>query len=243
MGAIFQLYEGLARLGPGSETSTLRALRMLPGPPSRPRILELGCGSGAATLILARETGGHVTAVDMHQPFLDDLERRADAAGLAGQIATRRQSMDALEDPPASYDLIWSEGAIYLLGFERGLRLWRLLPPGGCVCVTEATWLSDDPPGEARDYWAEAYPAMGTIEQNLGRARSAGYEPLGTFALPRRDWEAEYYRPLEARMEQLRGDPAFAEIVAETEREIALYERHGDAYGYVFYLLAAPRAD
>ena len=237
MDAIFQLFEGLARLGPGSEASTLRALRMLPALPPDPRVLDLGCGAGASTLVLARETGGHVTAVDMHQPFLDRLESRAKAAGLA--IETRCQSMDALDLPPGNYDLVWSEGAIYLIGFEHGLQLWRpLLRPGGYLCLTEITWLTDDPPAEARNYWDAAYPSMGSIGENLERARTAGYEPIGHFPLPRFDWETEYYAPLKARVDGLSSEPAFAEVIKETEQEIDLYERFGDSYGYVFYLLA-----
>ncbi len=240
MEALFRLFEGLPRLGPGSEASTLRALRMLPDLPAEPRILELGCGTGAATLALARETGGHVTAVDVHPPFLDDLERRAVAGGISDRIATRLQSMDALDDPPSSCDLIWSEGAIYLIGFETGLRLWRpLLRPGGYACITEATWLTDAPPGGAREFWDAAYPDMGTIAQNLERARSAGYETLGTFALPRFDWDAEFYEPLKARIEALRGDASMAAVIEETEQEIRLFEAYGDSYGYAFYLLRA----
>ncbi len=238
MDPLFRLFEPMPRQGPGSAASTLRALRALPSLPARPRILDLGCGSGASTLVLARETGGRITAVDIHQPFLDTLERNAAAAELSAHIVTRRQSMDALDEEPAGYDLVWSEGAVYLVGFERGLRLWRpLLRPGGFLCVTEATWLVDDPPAEARAFWDAAYPAMGTVAQNLERARAAGYEALESFSLPRSDWESEFYRPLEARMAKLRDDPAFAAVLAETEQEIVLYRRHGRAYGYVFYLL------
>ena len=243
MEELFQLFEGLARLGPGSEASTLRALHMLPMLPAEPRILDLGCGAGASSLILARETRGMVAAIDVHQPFLDDLDRRAAAAGLEERIKTRCGSMGVLNDPLRSYDLIWSEGAVYLIGFERGLRLWRpLLRASGFLCVTEATWLTEDPPAEARMYWDEAYPAMGTIDQNLERAKAAGYDPLGTFSLPKSDWEDEYYAPLVTRMDALRADPAFAPVIAETNREIELYRRFGDSYGYVFYALRAAGA-
>ncbi|MEZ5365416.1 MAG: methyltransferase domain-containing protein [Bryobacterales bacterium] len=237
---LFRLFAGLPRKGPGSEASTLRALRALSDLPPKPRILDLGCGAGAAAIVLARETGGHVTAVDVHQPFLDELERTAKAAGLAAQVTPRLQSMDALEDEPASYDLIWSEGAIYLIGFARGLRLWRpLLRSGGHVCVTEATWLTDDPPEGARAFWDAGYPDMGTIESNVERARAEGYDTLATFALPRSDWEREFYAPLRLRMDELRSDPAMADMISETDREIELYERFGDSYGYVFYVLRA----
>ena len=239
MELLFRLFDGLPRLGPGSEASTLRALGMLPALPANPAILDLGCGTGAASLILARETGGRVTAVDVHQPFLDDLATKAEAAGLADRVVTRLQSMEGLDDSPGGYDLIWSEGAIYLVGFERGLRLWRpLLRDGGCVCVSEASWLTDKPLEEARVFWEAGYPAMGTVSENIERARAAGYHTLGAFALLRSDWEQGLYGRLRTRMEELRGEPEMAEMIAETEQEIRLYEQHGESYGYVFYALS-----
>jgi serine/threonine-protein kinase HipA len=146
--------------------------------------------------------------------------------------------MDALDDPPGSYDLIWSEGAIYLIGFERGLRLWKpLLGPGGYACVTEASWLTDQPPEGAREFWDQGYPDMGTMAENIERAQSAGFESLGAFALPRSDWEVGLYEPLRARIEELRGEAELASIIEETEQEIRLFEEYGDSYGYVFYIL------
>jgi len=134
---------------------------------------------------------------------------------------------------------IWSEGAIYLIGFERGLELWRpLLRPGGHVCVTEASWLTDNPPAEAKRFWDKAYPEVTTVEGNIAKARSVGFETLGSFVLPREDWEIEFYGPLKKRMRELRGDPKFAPVIEETEEEIRLYETFGDSYGYVFYVLA-----
>src|SRR5262249_4216119 len=99
------------------------------------------------TLVLARETAGHVTGVDQHQPFLDELNRRAAREGLAERIATVNASMSALDFPDADFDLIWSEGAIYVMGFAEGLRAWkRLLKRDGVIAVTEISWLGVDMP-------------------------------------------------------------------------------------------------
>ena len=69
--------------------------------------------------------------------------------------------MRQLEFAPGSFDLIWSEGAIYNIGFRAGLEAWRpLLVKGGCMAVSEATWLTEDRPAEARAFWQEGYPAL-----------------------------------------------------------------------------------
>jgi serine/threonine-protein kinase HipA len=243
--ALFLLHTDLPREGPGSDDCTREALRRLrPLLPSSPRVLDLGCGPGRQTLVLARELGVPITAVDLHAPFLAQLEAEASAQGLRHLLQLRRGDFGALEEAPGSVDLLWSEGAIYILGWAGGLRRWRpLLRPGGLMAVTEATWLTDSPPEEVATFWREAYPSMGTIASNSAVAREAGFEVLDTFVLPASAWWDAYYRPLQARVESLREraleDADLATAISMTEREISLYARHGASYGYVFYLLRA----
>lgn len=242
--ALFLIHSDLPREAPGSDAVTRDALRRLGPLPPSPRVIDLGCGPGRQTLVLARELGVPVTAVDLHAPFLASLERSAAEQGLGHLVSTRQADFGALDDAPASYDLLWSEGAIYNLGWAEGLRRWRpLLRSGGHLAATEATWLTEDRPAEVVAFWREAYPSMGTIASNSEAARSAGYDVLDAFVLPASAWWDEYYRPLQARVETLRErareDADLASAISETEREISLYERHGTSYGYVFYLLRA----
>jgi serine/threonine-protein kinase HipA len=242
--AFFLIHSGLPREAPGSDDLTREALRRLGPLPASPRVLDLGCGPGRQTLVLARELGVPITAVDLHAPFLAHLEASAAKQGLGHLVRTRRADFGALDDAPGGYDLLWSEGAIYHLGWTEGLRRWRpLLRAGGHLAATEATWLTDAPPAEAAAFWREAYPTMGTVASNSATAREASYEVLDTFALPPSAWWDEYYRPLQGRIEALRErarqDAELAAAITETERELSLYERHGASYGYVFYLLRA----
>ena len=238
--AFFRLFEGLPRQGPGSDACTREALRRLPELPAQPRVLDLGCGSGRSTLVLAQLLRTKVVAVDNHQPFLDQLQATAIERGLEHMVEPRCADMAAPGVPAGSVNLLWSEGAIYLLGFERGLRLWRpLLTPGGCLAVSECSWLTADPPTEAAAFFREGYPGMAGIEQNLERARAAGFDVVDHFTLLPEAWWDEYYAPLEQRMAELapEADPELAAVIADTRREIELYRSHGDSYGYVFYLL------
>jgi serine/threonine-protein kinase HipA len=176
---------------------------------------------------------------------LDELARHAAEAGLSEFIETRCLSMDALDCPPECLDLIWSEGAIFILGVEAALRRWRpLLRPGGHLVFSECTWLEEHPPAEPAAFFAEQYPAMTTVEGNRRLAAEAGFEVLDSFPLLVEDWWTEFYTPLRARLEalkpQLPGQPDLAAVVAATEREIDLLERFSTSYGYVFYLLRKP---
>ncbi len=240
MEAFFKLHTGLPREGPGSDASTRKAIRGLPSLPPSPRVVDLGCGSGRQTLVLAREFSSSIIAVDIHQPYLDQLRTSAAEAGLEGRIETRNISMGALNYPDGSVDLVWSEGALYTAGVSRMLRLIRpMLRPKGLLAFTEISWLVASPPDEAVEFW-KAYEGMGDIEQNIRKITSAGYSVSSHFTLPPEDWWDEYYNPLLERMETLRFDrasgSAVAAVIEAAAEEIGLRRRWGHTYGYVFYL-------
>jgi SAM-dependent methyltransferase len=241
---MFRLFEGLPRQGPGSDACTREALRRLGPLPAAPRALDLGCGSGRAALVLAETLRTKVVAVDIHQPFLDQLQAAACERKLEDLIEVRCADMATPGMLPGNVDLVWSEGAIYFLGFENGLRLWRpLLAPGGCLAVSECSWLTDHPPAEAAAFFGGGYPGMAGIRENLERAPAAGFEVVDHFTLPPEAWWDEYYAPLERRITELapEADSELAAIISETRQEIELYRRHHDSYGYVFYLLRQGR--
>jgi SAM-dependent methyltransferase len=221
----WKLHADLPKQGPGSDPSTRRALALVPDLPSAARILDLGCGPGRQSLVLARETGGHVTAVDRLPAFLEQLEERAETAGLADRIETVDASMGDLAYDDESFDLLWSEGAIYNIGFEKGLNAWcRLLQPGGSLAVSELAWLSDDPPEHIRRFWNHEYPAMQSREANERAVAAAGYQLLGGFVLPEADWWDDYYRPIDSRIEALRevrSDEGWLAALAAAEEESA----------------------
>lgn len=236
-----ELQLGLPRNGPGSRASTEAAFALLPPLPEKPEIADLGCGQGASTFELLRLTNGRVTAVDLFEPFLDKLNARAEEKGVSeARLVVTRGDMEALSFKDESFDLIWSEGAIYLLGLEHGLETWRrFLKPGGCVAVSECTWLTATPSPEARAFWDAAYPTMGTVASNCEALTRAGYELLGTHVLPAEDWWRDYYTPMRKRIAEMRDawGEAAEEVLANEEAEIALLENNPGQYSYVFYVM------
>ncbi|WP_312858330.1 class I SAM-dependent methyltransferase [Pseudonocardia pini] len=232
----WKAHTGLPREAPGSAATTALLLR-LAGAESAARILDLGCGTGASSIPLARLTGGEVTAVDLHEPFLAELERTRGEL----PVRTLKASMDDLPLPAGAFDLVWAEGSAYIVGFDRALELWRsLLAPGGALVLTEAEWLTDHPSAGAREFWAAGYPAMRTTAGNVAAALAAGWTVAATYVLPDADWAA-YYGPLAARIEELRAAGADPAGLAEVGYEMEVRERFGADYGYTGYVLR-PRA-
>ena len=239
---LLDIHTDLPRQGPGSAASTARAWSLVEDLPESPRFLDIGCGPGMQTLDLARLVDGEILAVDLLPAYLDELRRRTCRAGLSNRVIAQQGDMFDLQLPENSFDVVWSEGAIYIIGFERGLVEWRrLLRPGGYTCVTEISWLREDIPQKVRRFWNEEYPAMRDVPTNLAIARRAGYEVVGYFTLPEADWWDDYYLPLEKRLDMLRtryqGDAGALAAIESTQQEIDLYRDHSDCYGYVFYVL------
>ncbi|NKI35573.1 methyltransferase domain-containing protein [Wenzhouxiangella sp. XN79A] len=244
---LFDLHRRNPRQGPGSRAATLRAIELAGLTPDRPlRIADLGCGTGASARVLAEVLDAWVTAVDFGQPFLDELERHARDEGVADRIETVKASIDDLRADDGRFrdgrfDVLWSEGAIYNLGFERGVRDWRrLLKPGGVLVVSEITWTTSSRPDDLQVFWDEVYPEIDLASAKIGVLEQAGYSPIGYFTLPPECWLEGYYRPLEkgfdAFLERHGNSPAARGIVQREHEEIERYRRCGAHYSYGMYI-------
>ena len=192
-------------------------------------------------MLLAQELDAHITAVDLSPEFLAVLDDAIAREDLSDRIATRAESMDALSIRGVTLDAIWSEGAIYNMGFENGVRSWReFLRPGGILAVSELTWLTGERPEEVEAYWNAQYPEVDTASAKMAILENAGYAPIGYFPLPRQCWIYNYYRPTQTRFEAFldrHGEIETARALVAAEREeMAVYERWSDYFGYGFYI-------
>ena len=240
----FELHSALPREGPGSRECTARALTLADALPGRPRLLDIGCGPGMQTLDLAELLPqARITAVDNHAPYLAELQRRAAERGVARRVTTVLADMRALPFAAASFDLLWCEGAAYIMGVGNALKAWRpLLAPGGRLALTEAVWLRPDPPAALRRWWDAGYADMRDVAGCRQLVADCGYRLLGDFVLPEAAWWDDYYRPMEARLARLTpaysGDDTAQTVLQDARDEIEMYRTYAPYYGYVFLVMA-----
>jgi len=239
---LVEIYRPMVRQGPGSRETTVRAIDLadLRGGCDL-RIADIGSGTGAASMDLARELTAEVVAVDFISAFLSELETRANDAGLGDSVTTCEASMVDMPFAAAEFDCLWSEGAIYNMGFAEGVQAWRhFLKPGGVLAVSEITWLTADRPAEIEEYWRREYPQIDTAGAKIEILEHSGYTPSGYFVLPRQCWEQEFYEPVEARLldvaQEHRGDESVQTVIQAHFDEIALYRRYSEFFSYGFYI-------
>lgn len=241
MDYFLQIYGTLPRAGPGSNELTRRALGMMPHVPESPRILDVGCGPGMQTVELLRNTNGTVVALDLLPDMIARVKASAENAGVSDRLVTLEQDMKEMAFPESHFDIIWSEGAIYNLGFETGLKkVKEFVKPGGYVAVSEAVWLKSNPPPEAVEFWRE-YPEIDTVAAKLEVIKRIGYDVVGYFIFPPTAWTEQYYDPMEERIAEKTEDwsdiPEAEAVLKEARNEISTFRQHFDYFSYAFFVM------
>lgn len=238
---IVDFFSYVERQGPGSPETTIRALSFIDRLSSGSHIADIGCGTGGQTMVLAAHTQAKITGVDLFPVFVNRFNSNAQELNYQHRVKCEVGSMDDLQFKDEELDLIWSEGAIYNIGFEKGLREWgRFLKKDGFIAVSEASWFTEKRPSEIEEYWNEAYPGIDTIANKVSHMQKAGYVPVASFIIPENCWTEHFYKPLgEAKklfLKKHSGNRMAEDFIRNQNHEEAMYAKYKDYYGYVFYI-------
>jgi len=199
---------------------TRKAFRMLPAM-AQPRILDIGCGNGVPTLELARLSDGEIIGLDRDRSLLDEAARKAEKAGVADRVKIVKASMANMKFPAGSFDIIWAEGSIAAIGFNRGLKEWRrFLKPGGFLVV---------------------HDEKGDVKRKLKHISNCGYQVLRWFIVEESAWGAEYYAPLEKLIRdwgiRYAHEPRVLEALRKDQREMEWFKRNPGRISSVFFVM------
>lgn len=242
MELMMHLHFNNKRQGPGSEEATQLAISLAGLDREKSyKIADIGCGTGAQTMTLARALNGEIVAVDLFAVFLEKLKERMVGETFKASITTLPASMDQLPFEQEMFDVIWSEGAVYNMGFKNGVCYWKnFLKKGGVLAVSELTWITNSRPFELEKFWNGEYAEMNTVSGKIRILEEAGYKVLAHFILPDNCWVDNYYVPLmTAHKEFLKmfPDNEMALHIVETDRqEFEFYKKYKDYYNYGFYI-------
>lgn len=240
---ISEYFSTIDRQGPGSQEATIKALSFIDNLHEKSKIVDLGCGTGAQTIVLAQNTPGNISAIDLFPGFIDKLNDNIKRLNLQSRVKGVIGSMDKLDFyfQFNELDLIWSEGAIYNIGFEKGMNYWnKFLKKGGYVAVTEATWFTEERPEEIFNFWNEAYPEIDTIPNKIAQMQKAGYIVVASFILPEVCWTENFFKPAitaqKIFLDKYKGNKSAENFIKYEKRHALLYDKYKDYYGYVFYI-------
>ncbi len=238
---ICEYFSSMERQGPGSPDVTVKALSFIENLTNESKIADIGCGTGGQTIVLASHTSGHMTGIDLFADFIDIFNANSRKLNLQDRVEGLVGSMDRLPFPSEELDLIWSEGAIYNIGFERGINEWRkFLKKGGFLSVSEASWFTEERPAEIEEFWKDAYPEIDVISNKVAQMQKAGYIPMAVFVLPENCWTQHFYTPQVSAQEKFlkkyAGNKTAEELVENQRHEAELYDKYKEFYGYVFYI-------
>ncbi len=238
---ICEYFSNLERQGPGSPEVTIKALSFIDNLNHESQIIDIGCGTGGQTMVLAQNAPGYISGIDLFPTFIELFRHNAQKMNLQDRVKGIIGSMDQLPFQDKELDLIWSEGAIYNIGFERGLNEWRkFLKKDGFIAVSEASWFTEKRPAEIEEFWMDAYPEIDTIPNKLAQMQKAGYIPIASFILPDNCWLEHFYTLQISAMENFlkkhAGNKTAIDFIANQRHEAQLYNKYKKYYGYAFFI-------
>jgi len=237
---IYEYFSNTERQGPGNTEETLKALNFITGLTEKSKIADIGCGTGGQTMTLGQNTACEIIGVDVWQDFIHKFNRNSLNQNFQDRVKGIVGNMKNLPFHDEELDLIWSEGSIYNIGFERGLNEWRkFLKIGGYIAVTENTWFSEERPDEIQEFWQKVYPEIDTISNKVAQMQKAGYLPIATYMLPETIW-IDYYRKqalnIDSFIKKHKGNKAAKEFASSQLYEAELFNKYKAYYGYMFYI-------
>jgi SAM-dependent methyltransferase len=236
-----ELHRDLDRAGRDRLEYVRRAFGCLPRL-ENPRILDAGCGNGDVTIELARLGGGEVTGIDIDVGALGRFERRIEEEGLGSRVRAVHGSMLDIPFPPESFDVIWAEGSLHIVGVGRALEsMHDLLRPGGFLVMHESAWIGPDPPRDVLSRWSARYPEIRDMDDYGDWIALYGYRLIESFALPEDFWWNNYYGPLGRRIERLRekysDNPGVLAILDGEQQEVDLFDRSSRWFGSAYFVM------
>ncbi|MBN1597857.1 MAG: class I SAM-dependent methyltransferase [Bacteroidales bacterium] len=239
----YEVFENIPRQGPGTVDATLKALNSIKSRlPGQTAILDIGCGKGVQSIILAQNTEGSITVLDNHQFFLDCVRDKAEKGGFGDRFKYVNADMSNLAFNTEEFDILWAEGSIFVIGIKAGLKQWKKhIRQNGFLVLSDLLWLSDNRPAELTEYFENECMYVLTVDEALEEARKNGYSVIDHFTLPLEGWTTEFIdhetRVIADLRNKYKNIPEAISTFDAIQYESAIVKKYLGYFGYEFLIL------
>lgn len=187
---------------------------------NKPRILELGCGSGTITLELAYLSDGKIVAIDIDEELLVRLRKKVELMGLAHRIEL--QKVDLLQNSFSEdyFDLIWEEGVVHIIGLQKSLdECHRILRKGGFLVLGQA---------------------IKAVNPHIDLIEKLGFKIVRKLNWAENCWWNDYYGPLEEKVKNFESNgnvQEYIEDITAIKNEIEMVKADPKNFDCAHYIL------
>jgi len=193
----------------------VKALSVIPSV-EKPFILDMGCGTGVPTLILAGLFDGTIYAVDSDETALSRLREKIKRMDLSRRVIVCHGSVFEIDYSGPKFDLIIAEGLLNIIGFEKGISLVdKIIKDNGFFIVHDECSNHDEK------------------MEILGRYN---YRLVDYFELGEDVWWNDYYRCLEEQISSC-DDCHRHELFENELKEIESFKKQPRSFRSIYYIL------
>jgi ubiquinone/menaquinone biosynthesis C-methylase UbiE len=189
------------------------AFKLLPEM-EKPKVLDLGCGSGLISIELASLTDGEIIGIDIDEVLLERFNKKLKLKRLANRISIKNMDLLKNDFPDNFFDLIWEEGVVHIIGIKKSIRAChRILKNGGYLVLGQV---------------------ISVMNKNQDLIVKSGFELIHQLKWPEGCWWIEFYEPLE---KEIKENPELFKDIEIIKEEIKWVKANPDASDCAHYIL------
>lgn len=179
-----------------------------------PKILDVGCGTGVPSLLLAEKFNGHITATDTDTKLLNRLKEKIEKLNHTDRFTLNNCSLFDIDE--SQFDLIIAEGLLNVVGFQKGfLKILKLLNRNRFLII--------------HDEFKKQNKKIKFIERNNCKI-------IDSFILDEQIWWHDYYKCLEKEIFSNSNKPLL-KLFKNDIQEIESYRKDPSQFKSVYFVI------
>lgn len=181
-----------------------------------PKILDMGCGTGVTTLLLAEKFNGSIFGIDTDEKSISWLQQKIISLNLTDRVFAKVASALDSDFESFSFDIILAEGLLNIIGFEKGLSIAKkYLKKNGYFIIHD----------ELKNH-----------NEKIRIFETYSFELIYFSELDEKIWWNDYYKCLENQINSCK-DKALLKLFQSDLSEIDMFRKDPSPFKSVYYVL------